>query len=619
MYTTDHKTVIVDEIFEMLEAAKSSIVPGSVCQAIVAGVQNVPSSLIQHSVGGSSGACYTTFPLSPIVKNCCIDKTYLNLEFDINFHVAITEDAAASTLANKSFKVPMYIGFRDSFSLFNQIQFLIENSCLWQTVYQREESVNAYNSLPETEIRGNPQYSSIDKMKNGSKSPMKRIVLDFPAGTTQKDVTIHFKITTDINRLTPLFSNLAFTTPHMGNLRLKVFIQEIEKAMFFCPDYNWNGYKQFYFAGANPTTAETTAAVNALITSPQMTAFWSFYPLNGYWGTAIPAAQIPFYAFIHDTTANHNPYYIAPVGSVTFSNPTTATLDFMTFKDGIAEIVQTCFDIFDDDYKRLTDHFMSMGSVIIPTQTWSTGIFNNANITQPAAVGTAASWPQTMIGNIGGYSIDLIGVWAHGEKTPCSFSKEFLTGIQLLLEGRPINAVPYKYEDDKFLTDSTQAIIDTDHEEINKDYIDSVMFLNVSDDIGYLPAPPKTLYGTGLPTDAGTWGTIPQYQMLRGSLSNPNTFAMYFSTNLPNCFRSGACNLETTNRQAVLRLISTAAQNENLVNADRDKFPHFLNTQTNPGGTSIGFSCLCDCVIVLNMDERGTCYDGALSWAAPYQ
>ena len=32
-----------------------------------------------------------------------------------------------------------------------------------------------------------------------------------------------------------------------------------------------------------------------------------------------------------------------------------------------------------------------------------------------------------------------------------------------------------------------------------------------------------------------------------------------------------------------------------------------------------GFSSFCDCCIVLTYDPaRGTCYDGQLSWAAPY-
>ena len=80
-----HKFVVIDEIMNQLEAAKSGIVPGSVTQAVVSGIQNVPSNIKQHTIGGASSTSYTTFPLSPIVKNCCLDKTYLNLEFDVNF------------------------------------------------------------------------------------------------------------------------------------------------------------------------------------------------------------------------------------------------------------------------------------------------------------------------------------------------------------------------------------------------------------------------------------------------------------------------------------------------------------------------------------------------------
>lgn len=611
----DHSTVIVDEIFSMLEAAKSSVVPGSICQAVVSAIQNVPSNVKQSSVGGSSGSAYMTFPLSPIVKNCCLDKTYLNLEFDINMHMTAT----LSSSSDKDFIAPIYIGFRDSFGLFNQVQFLIENSCIWQTVYQREESVNAYNSLPETEIRGNPQYSSIEKMRLGSKSPMRRVLVKFTSSgsdTTAKtcETKIHFKVTVDINRLSPIFSNLSFTTPHMGNLRLKVFMQEIEKAMFFCPDYSWFPQNAGITGIATTATpiggtpgdtathkqvddALATLASTATVVTPQPNQYWSFYALNNYWNTDISKNMIPCYAY------NATTKLPVLLENFKFTNPTDGS-NFMTFADsGIAEIVQTCFDIFDDDYKRLTDHFMSMGSVIIPTQTWSTNVFNNSEIP------TGSQYNSSMIGNVGGYSIDLISVWAHSNKAPCSFSKEFFTMFQLLLDGRPINAIPYGFEDDKFLTDTTQAIIDTDHEEINKDYVDSIAFLNLTDDDKYVDATPNAMYGVS--------GTGVGSSIHKGFLSNPNTFAAYFSTNLPNCFRSGACNLETTNRQAILRFNTSMATDK--LETDRDKFPHFFNHTNNPGGTTVGFSCLCDCVIVLNMDERGTCYDGTLSWAAPYQ
>ena len=278
-----HKFVVIDEIMAQLESAKSGLIPSSVKQSIVSGIQNVPTAIKQPTVNGASGAAYTTFPLSPIIDNCCIDKTYLNLEFDVSFHVKAVGVAQNDEL-------PFFIGFRDTASLFNQIQFLIEGSVIWQTVYQREESVLAYNSLPETEIRGNNQYASIDKMRNNTYCPMKRVVLKFDTGdeaTNGKNVTIHFKVTVDINRLSPIFSNLHFTTPHMGNLRLKVYLQEFAKCMFFCPDYGYS---------ADRSTTDAAGKPIVTILDPNMIQYWQFYSFNQYFGSEIEYSKIPFFA-----------------------------------------------------------------------------------------------------------------------------------------------------------------------------------------------------------------------------------------------------------------------------------------------------------------------------------
>lgn len=585
-----HKTVVVDEIFEQLEAAKSGVVPGSVCQAVVAGIQNVPSQIVQHAVGGASGTSYTTFPLSPIMKNCCIDKTYLNFEFDINYKLTATFDDAPAN--GYVYEIPYNFGARDTPTIFNQIQIMIENSTIWQTVYQREEATLAYNSLPETEIRGNNQYSSIDKMKNHLYSPMKRVVAKLTGNgvATSFDInqTVHLKLTVDLNRLTPLLSNLHFTTSHMGNLRLKVFMQEIEKALFFCPDYN------FIFT---PQVSDNTKANidKAITASPLSNQFWQFYPLNEFFGSAIAKTKIPFLAF------DRTHYIIVNPATITFSNP--AAGDFMTFANsGIAEIVQTCFDIKDEEYQRLNDHFATLGSVIIPCQVWNSNIFNNSMINKGNPLNT------TMIGNVGGYNIDFVSVWFHGSRNPACLTKEFLNQFQLLLDGRPINAIPYQYINDKCVVDMTQAIIDTDHEEINKDYIDSLTFLNLTDEPSYVSEAPHATYGTGLlKTYLGC-----------NELRCPNCFSLNFSTNLPDAFHSGACILENSNRQAVLRL--TLSQARANLETNRDAFPYFLNSYNQEGGTVCGFSCFCDACIVLTYDAaRGTCFDGQLSWAAPYQ
>ena len=582
-----HKFVVIDEIMNQLEAAKSGIVPGSVTQAVVSGIQNVPSNIKQHTIGGASSTSYTTFPLSPIVKNCCLDKTYLNLEFDVNFNIS-----AIAPTQNETYIIPYYIGFRDTSSLFNQIQILIENSAIWTTTYQREESVLSYNSLPETEIRGNNQYSSIEKRREGKYSPMKRVVTIAKSSNDENKIisaneTIHFKCTVDINRLTPLLSNLHYTTPHMGNLRLKVFFQEFEKCMFICPDYNY-----IYRADTG----------EKFINQPIYNQYWQFYPLYIFTKAKIPNAlgvdkkSIPFYAI------NTDGKKVEQLDKLFITNHTDTTKDFMTFDgNGIAEIVQTCFDIKDEEYQRLSDYFASLGSVIIPSQTWSTNVFNNSTI---PANGT---YPASQIGNIGGYNIDFISVWSHPTLSTVCFNKEFQTNVQLILDGRPINALPYSYINDKAVVDMTQAIIDTDHEEINHDYISSLTLFNETDTAEYINDTLSSMYGSGDVTSS----------INKNYISNPNTYALNFSTNLPDAFHSGACILENSNRQAVIRFNANSAVDSNTEFRNNDNFPMII-THKNADIVS-GFSSFCDCCIVLTYDPaRGTCFDGQLSWAAPY-
>ncbi len=588
-----HKFVVVDEIMEQMEAAKSGIVPGSVTQAVVSGIQNVPSNIVQHSIGGAAAASYTTFPLSPIVKNCCLDKTYLNLEFDVKFNMTFNGLAT-----QKRYKIPFYLGLRDNSSIFNQIQILIENSAIWTTTYQREESVLSYNSLPETEIRGNNQYASIEKMREGKYCPMKRYIVEVPGNNTNANYTAlieqRFKITIDINRLTPLLSNIHFTTPHMGNLRLKVFMQEFEKCLFICPDYN-------YFAHIKPAgnTAEDT---EKMLNQPFLNQYWQFYPFYKFTDKGAAGSAIPFFAYNYTDKSFKIPDLVTITNPSDPNNP-ALNLDFMTFANGIAEIVQTCFDIRDEEYQRLTDYFASLGSVIIPSQVWSTNVFNNSQIVGK----NQATFPSTQIGNIGGYNLDFVSVWTHPTHHPCTFTNEYLKNIQLILDGRPINPIPYQYVSDKCVVDTTQAIIDTDHEEINHDYISSLTLFNETDSNQYISKPLVEYYGTGIENSS----------INRNYIANPNTFALNFSTNLPDAFHSGACILENSNRQAVLRYNAQSAVDDSTGYLINTSFPLLINHKSDD--LVSGFSAFCDCCIVLTYDPaRGTCFDGQLSWAAPY-
>ena len=613
-----NKLVIMDQMMSQLDAARPGIVPGSVIQAVQSGIQNAPATIVQHSINGLSNSAYTTFPLSPIIKNCCLDKTYLNLEFVLNFGLEFkTEntDGAVITATTNSLIIPFYFGFRDTANIFNQLQILEENAAIWTTVYNREESTLAYCSLPETEIRGNNQYSSIEKMRTGARSPMKRILLRVsPDENIAKNtvythqISINFKATVDINRLTPLISNLHFTTPHFGNLRLKVFMQEIQKALFFCPDYS--------FYAPIKTSSDTIAAsldgaaactlINQATFQPIQNQYWSFYPLNQFLESNITSDMIPFYGYTQTNATEGEYTYCQLLQYVKFVQTTSG--DFMSFASGLAEIVQTCFDMEEAEYQRLTDYFASIGSIIIPSQVWSTQPFNNSAF----GGGITKEFNKGSNGDVNGYNINFLSVFTTPTNSPCCFCPEFYTNAQLLLEGRPVNAMPYVYINDKAIVDTTQAIIDTDHEEINADYMASLNFMNLTEDGNYIDLTPQRIYGTGTKTSAS----------LKNIISNPNLYVLNFSTNIPDAFHSGAATLEKSTRNALLRFNGASALDSNPLlygssEANSKKFPYVINHKNTT--CNLMFSSLCDCCIVLDYDAaRGTCFNGSMSWAAPY-
>lgn len=580
-----HKFVVLDEIMAQLEAADSGLDEQSVKLAKVSGIQNVPTSINQKTIGGASSTCFTTFPLSPLSENCCIDRSYLYFDFDVNLGLGITVKSGQKLSSGTTF--PLYIGFRDTHALFNQIQFLIEGATIWQTVYQREESVLAYNSLPDDLVQNSKQYATIDNMRFNKDCPMYRIEVkvdkDYEA-TGGKDlpvvlpIKINYKLTVDLNRLTPLLSNLHYTTQHMGNLRLKVFMQELEKAMFFCPDYSAFGKDDL---------------------TVKMNQYWQFYPLNKFYdvnliGTSAQSLLIPI---VYRAADKAPALYSGPttiVSSIKITKAPDPNDSFMSFARGNAEIIQTTFAIKGAEFNRLTDYFTNLGSVIIPTSVWSTNVFNNSNIPQ-------GEWNSTMIGNISGYNIDTVAIWTHPLGNPCCMTKEYLTGVQCLIEGRPINPVPYECFNDEFITDSSQAIADTDVCEVNDDYARMLSLFNEKDGSFYTNA------------EAATW--IPDITTAKGinkdNIGIANNFVMYFSTNLPDAFHSGSCVLEKTLKQSVIRLIS------NRKKIGSSHYPYIVNGENSQ--LVVGFSCLCDACIVLSFDPaRNTCFTGQLSWAAPY-
>lgn len=572
MSIKNHKFVILDELQEQLEVVQNGVKPESFTQSIITGIQNTPSSLVQRSANTSSNL-FTTFQLSPQARTInCLDSSFIDLEFDVSFSIITGANAGANET------IPMWFGFRDTSSCINQIQLLIENSAIWTTTYHHEESVLVMNALPESEIAGNNQYASIDKMKRGLESSMQLCYFPLVSGSSTHNQTVHFKITVDVSRLDPIISNMHFVSTHYGNLKLKLFFNNLIQSLFFCPAYNLINAAAAFAANTNIKTSDGL--------------YWSFYPFSKFYsGQLIQTTTMPVY--IYNTNAHTFTLYN---NTITFRD--TAGVDFLRFNE--ANMCQCNLDMYDDEYNAFSQYIESQGSIIIPTQTFSTNLFNNstinANVNDTLNTGFTAT--------VNGYNLNSLHVWLHPRSSNCYFINPRLSNYQLILDGRPLNPVPYNNIGGRAFTDNVQAIIDIDHDEINHDFIRSMSYGLEFNGASTLGANIQNGYIMNMSSVHSVAASN------NGAVANPATLSYNFATNYPDAFHSGACTLEFSNKQAMVRLTGS------INNATSTQYPYEITLKDE--SCDIGLSAFCDCCIILNYDStREKCFSGSMSWANP--
>lgn len=624
--------VVLDTIKESLELLDSDIMPQSESHPLVSGIENVPSQLISTNYRQWTNT-FTTFPLSPLEGRVhFIKDSFLHFKFNINFQIvlstAITQD------------IYMYVGPRDTASIFNQLTLMMDNNTIWNTSYHQIESAISLAALPASVIDHSPDYATIDKLLHNKDTPMKLIRLTSgSSGTLEYSLTYDLSI--DLNRLCIPFSNLEYITSNMGNLRLKVYINNIADSFYYFvvpPSIN----KVLTTATASQIQQHTNAS-GLLCLNPIM---WGTSTTNITNYVDIPIARE--YNMLIGTAADNSSIYqnepstirVAFIGS-----PGASSTYFITFD--VADINQTCFDLEEDGWNKLCEYFGSMGKVILPAQQFTTTNFNNGsnNITElttsVATLNTGSLFPNPLIGFAGGNNItDIIITYPMSNHQTCLLNP-FIVQSQCLLDGKPINATPYDKISGRAIKDFTNACIDTDHEEINTDYLYSLQFppfIQVSS--GDAEPSDSYFYGT---YDTGAIGanTFTGFNYLINHLKsnngycdnyikNPNLYMLVFETGIPDSFHTGACISEFSNRQAMIRLTGTYPTQQNTFNyCSTGQQPYnssTLNTYGYQWYPTIGnvnanayLSVLCDICIVLDYDNNfNTCTAGYVSYAKPY-
>lgn len=665
MFGSDIKQLVVlDELRDKLEMIDSDIIPESVSHPVVTGIENVPTSISSRD-GTSYQATYTTFPLSPLngrvnfIKDC-----FLNFSIDVSFTIFI----------GVNIPVPIYlaVGPRDTSSIFNQLQLMIDNNVIWNTTYHQIESAIDMAGLPASVVDHSNNYATIDKLLNYKDTPMK--IIEIPAGLyasnfytpanrsqCYRNYKVSYDFTIDLNRLCVPLSNIDFITSNMGNLRLRTYLNNFHESFYY-----------FQLPQDYVKSASSASSLNQIIVSNSIAAL---NPIT--WGTVTEGSDN-----LSFTLSNSN-FLINPINTIdtlkegspntvetTFNGvaassleskqallpiqfikhySTNSTNNFMQVT--LAEICQTCFDLEESSWNKLCEYFGSIGKVILPIQAWSTNLFNNGTIDDSNPYVSS-----TLLANVPGNNITDVVVTCCPSNAQSCIMNPYLSNIQALLDGKPLNNVPYDKVNNRAIQDFTNACVDTDHEEINTDYLYSLQFPPLisasSEGVAATVTRDKQQYFYDVGT-VSDFNYFASYKSKNGMgmnyIKNPNLFMYIFETALPCSFHTGACIIENTNRQALFRLTSNGSQGNsaalaqrfyktnnaviNIANNNEYKgvssinldgsaltkplYPSMPNT-TNTN-SQFNISCLCDECIVLDYDSTlNTCTGGYISYAKPF-
>lgn len=648
--------IVLDEIRDKIELIESDIIPESLTHPLVSGIENTPTA-IKSQNGENYAANFTTFPLSPLNGRVNSFKdNFLNISVAVNFAIGLCE--------NIDNDIYLMVGPRDTASIINQLTLLIDNNTIYNTSYQQIESAINMAALPSSIVEHNNQYATIDKLLLHKDSPMKLIKIpakNYADGSTATnkeknryvEYNLTYDFTIDLNRLCVLFSNMEFITSNMGNLRLKIYLNNILQSFYYyvVPPA---------FATSISENKDGSDAKLTLILNNNINSIISLNPIP--WGSLTTNTA--------DTVIFSNPA-IVPIkrgislalSSKDGTKPTISNANGNDIVDDLnlnnvsipiqfimnsplktnnnvnavavqsAEICQTCFDLEEESWNKLCEYFAEVGKVIMPVQLMTTTVFNNGTLEKGAA------FPSTAIANIPANNISEIIISNVSQSSQSCLLNPYLANIQCLLDGKTLNNVPYSKIDNRAITDFTAACIDTDHDEINNDYLYSLTFPTpIIGTAGDLTA---TTYFTGTDEkeDLSKSNFFGNYKLYK---KNGNLFMMVFETELQGAFHTGACVLENSNRQALLRLVSdggatnrtnmnafyktwditaTIASNKSTTYKEGTSaiiptvsIPNISNTDT-----AIMLTCLSDACVVLDYDKfLNTCIGGYISNAKPY-
>lgn len=302
----------------------NDVIPASRENPVIQGTENQANSIRK-----SGGQLFTTFPLYPLSKDVnFLFQNYINLTLNLDFVIACDK----STTLNK-YSIAIYLP--STTCIPSRLQLLCGNSSIWSNTFHRQEARLTAASLPNAVIDKSPDYFAINKLFRRHEFPGFIVnnvdltnlidgsnpdpVLKPYVGKYAAKISRTLNLNIDLNQLTPLLSNIPFITSEMGELRLRMFFENLERAFCF-------------------------SILPAATSDDNLTPMIEVYPIG---------------EVINDK-----------------NKLITINLADWSMSQG-AEIVQSCFSIKEESKMEIKKYIAQDNKITIPTQTWSSNVATN--------------------------------------------------------------------------------------------------------------------------------------------------------------------------------------------------------------------------------------------------
>lgn len=478
-YSTTHYDVnegisrqmlVLDAFKQSSEIIENDVIPSTYKQPRISGIESPASNL------GKGKSNYTTLPLAPLTGYVnFLPKNEIQVQMKWQIGYKLEGPAIDASVKTPSNYLAVYLPF--SACAPSRCELLIGGSSIWNNSFQRYEALASLSSFRGGYLKGNGQIATMRKIAHKEPIPGVYFTLDQLTQTTGTlEASVQFTI--DLYTLSPILSNMLFVTRDMGNIRLRLFFDDLDRAVCvsLCTNYT------------EGTKIVPTSCIERL-------------PLLG--------TKLSIQATTNEANAFEN--------WITFTD-----FNWYTYNDGVA-ITQSCFDIEDVSKIELQKYIASDNSLIIPTQVWGTQTSENSGINN-----------IQYVYNIQSFNIHLLAfIFPFFTNSDVVLPNPYFHDVNIMLNGHTLNSQPYKGINDRLIKDIQNAFCNNEHT-LNDITLNSLMPIKTTKPYYEFTNATEAanLYGQHFQPQGSDALFHPELE---------NNFIIAQELSAPNCFEKGYC------------------------------------------------------------------------------